>query len=179
MRRRRRCPQRPRDRRRHGHGRHERRHLRRRLRSRRRRSRQRRRQGRPLPVSPRRSVQAIRAYCRGRGRRCCIRLDLLAPESLILSLFPKCLIGTADVFLFHADDVTLLDSTAHAVIPFGYVHRAPVVPAGTHTPVAVRIPPEEGPAAEAADGAVVEVLAGHVAAHGALARGRHRRRRRG
>ena len=45
-------------------------------------------------------------------------------------------------YLFHADDVTLLDSTAHAVISFGYVHRASVVPAGTHTPVAVRIPPE-------------------------------------
>ena len=39
--------------------------------------------------------------------------------------------------------------------------------------------PEEGPAAEATDGAVVEVLAGHVPAHGALARGRHRRRRGG
>ena len=37
--------------------------------------------------------------------------------------------------------------------------------------------PEEGSAAEAADGAVVEVLARHVAAHGALTRRRRRRRR--
>ena len=39
--------------------------------------------------------------------------------------------------------------------------------------------PEKGSAAEAADGAVVEVLARHVAAHRALARRRRRRRRGG
>ena len=43
--------------------------------------------------------QAFLVRCCGRGRRCCIRRELLAPESLILSLFPKSLIRATDVFL--------------------------------------------------------------------------------
>ena len=44
--------------------------------------------------------QALLVCRRGRGRRCCcVRRELLAPESLILSLLPKGLVGASDVFL--------------------------------------------------------------------------------
>ena len=44
-------------------------------------------------------------------------------------------------YLLHADIVALFDSAAHAVVPLGHVHRAPVVPAGAHAAFAIRVPP--------------------------------------